>query len=35
LKKTSKSRKSNQAEYNDYLMMEIFNRAMTSLLEKN
>ena len=35
LKKTSKSRKSNQAEYNDYLIMEIFNRAMTSLLEKN
>ena len=35
LKKTSKSRKSNQAEYNDYIMMEIFNRAMTSLLEKN
>ena len=35
LKKTYKSRKSNQAEYNDYLMMEIFNRAMTSLLEKN
>ena len=35
LKKTSKSRKSNQAEYNDYLMMEIFNRAMTSLLEKS
>ena len=35
LKKTSKSRKSNQTEYNDYLMMEIFNHAMTSLLEKN
>ena len=35
LKKTSKSRKSNQAEYNDYIVMEIFNRAMTSLLEKN
>jgi len=35
LKKTSKSRKLNQAEYNDYLIMEIFNRAMTSLLEKN
>ena len=35
LKKTSKSRKSNQAEYNDYLMLEIFNHAMTSLLEKN
>ena len=35
LKKTSKSRKSNQAEYNDYLVMEIFNRAMTNLLEKN
>ena len=34
LKKTSKYRKSNQAEYNDYLVMEIFNRAMTSLLEK-
>ena len=35
LKKTSKYRKSNQAEYNDYLVMEIFNRAMTNLLEKN
>ncbi len=35
LKKTSKSRKSNHAEYNDYLIMEIFNRAITSLLEKN
>jgi DNA-binding transcriptional ArsR family regulator len=35
LKKTSKSRKSNQVEYNDYLVMEIFNRAMTNLLEKN
>ena len=34
LKKTSKYRKSNQAEYNDYLVMEIFNRAMTNLLEK-
>ena len=34
LKKTSKYRKSNQAEYNDYLVMEIFNRAITSLLEK-
>ncbi len=34
LKKTSKYRKQNQAEYNDYLMMEIFNRAMTNLLEK-
>ena len=34
LKKTSKNRKSNQAEYNDYLVMEIFNRAMTNLLEK-
>ena len=35
LKKTLKYRKSNQAEYNDYLVMEIFNRAMTNLLEKN
>ncbi len=35
LKKTSKSQKSNQAEYNDYLVMKIFNHAMTSLLEKN
>ena len=34
LKKTSKYRKQNHAEYNDYLMMEIFNRAMTNLLEK-
>ncbi len=34
LKKTSKYRKQNQAEYNDYLMMEIFNRAITNLLEK-
>ena len=34
LKKTSKYWKSNQAEYNDYLVMEIFNRAMTNLLEK-
>ena len=34
LKKTSKYRKSNQAEYNDYLVMEIFNRSMTNLLEK-
>ena len=35
LKKTSKYRKSNQAEYNDYLVMEIFNHAITNLLEKN
>ncbi len=35
LKKTSKSRKSNQTEYNDYLIMEIFNRSITNLLEKN
>ena len=35
LKKTARSRKSNQAEYNDYLIMEIFNRAITSILEKN
>jgi len=35
LKKTARSRKLNKAEYNDYIMMEIFNRAMTSLLEKN
>jgi len=35
LKKTTKLRKLNQAEYNDYIVMEIFNRAMTNLLEKN
>ena len=35
LKKTTKSRKLNKAEYNDYIMMKIFNRAMTNLLEKN
>ena len=35
LKKTTKPRKLNQAEYNDYIVMEIFNRAMTNLLEKN
>ena len=35
LKKTTKSRKLNQTEYNDYIMMKIFNRAMTNLLEKN
>ena len=35
LKKTAKSRKPNKAEYNDYIVMEIFNRAMTSILEKN
>ena len=35
LKKTSKYRKQNQAEYNDYLMIEIFNHAITNLLEKN
>ena len=35
LKKTAKSRKLNKAEYNDYIVMEIFNRAMTNLLEKN
>ena len=34
LKKTSKLRKSNQIEYNDYLIMEIFNRSITGLLEK-
>ena len=35
LKKTTKSRKLNKAEYNDYIMMKIFNCAMTNLLEKN
>ena len=35
LKKTARSRKLNKAEYNDYIVMEIFNRAMTNLLEKN
>ena len=34
-KKTSKFKKSNQAGYNEYVLIEIFNHAMTSLLEKN
>ena len=34
-KKTSKSQKSNQVGYNEYVLIEIFNHAMTSLLEKN
>ena len=33
-KKTSKSQKSNQAGYNEYILIEIFNYALTSLLEK-
>ena len=34
-KKTSKFQKTNQVGYNEYIIMEIFNGAMTSLLEKN
>ena len=33
-KKTSKFKKSNQVGYNEYVLIEIFNYAMTSLLEK-
>ena len=33
-KKTSKIQKSNQVGYNEYILIEIFNYAMTSLLEK-
>jgi len=35
LKKTTKLRNSNQAAYSDYIIMEILNRAMTDLLEKD
>jgi DNA-binding transcriptional ArsR family regulator len=34
-KKTSKFKKSNQVGYNEYILIEIFNHAMTSILEKN
>ena len=34
-KKTCKFKKSKQAGYNEYVLIEIFNHAMTSLLEKN